>query len=494
MLTACCVIGCVGVAILGSLGFLAFVAVAVIGQLGQDAASHSDDGNEPGKSAAVRPGPRPGPITATKLTEDHVTLPLAGKVEAVGRGGNGRFLLLKVGGQIQVFDSNEGAFAPSFAFEPPDADFLFAASAAKLFVYRQGKLERYNLLDRAFEKSVPWLTRPVALVIGPRADGPLFVLNAARSETEVTGVDPEALTALGSSTVVRLARPDRPGPRVSADGRLIGLGLDPTQALGADPRGVLIHYPPGNPATVTPFGPPGGTGPYGHVAPAPDGRFVYTPKGVFDTNGSLLLSDSVTGYFYALPPAHGGDFFLSLEAPNPRSVPKKGVRAGRDIERGVRLHLAGVLTPLTSLPDLGPVGMTTFDTEQVPADLRVHFWPAAGLLAVLTTDSQLDLYRLDVPEILRNSGQSHLIFGSDPPTAATRRQVYTYTPEVWSNRTGPQPTLKVVFPPTMSVNAARQLVWPVPADAPAEVEVHLQVTDAGGRTADQKFRVVVTDP
>jgi len=147
---------------------------------------------------------------------------------------------------------------------------------------------------------------------------------------------------------------------------------------------------------------------------------------------------------------------------------------------------------------LAPTGLGANDSaENIPADLRVHVWPAAGLAAVLpnTPPTQLKLYKVDVPGMLRDSGRPYLLFGSDPPTTAVRGQTFSYTPEVWSSTT-PPPQVEFVSGAQGMKMQGRQLVWDVPTNfEPGEVEVHLQTSDPKtGKTADQKFRVVVLDP
>jgi hypothetical protein len=94
--------------------------------------------------------------------------------------------------------------------------------------------------------------------------------------------------------------------------------------------------------------------------------------------------------------------------------------------------------------------------------------------------------------MLKESGKSYLAFGSDPPTSATRGQTYRYTPVLWSNgNAAPTPTLEK-RPDGMRLDGP-DVVWAVPADAPAEVEVELRAEN-GSATSTQKYRVVVLDP
>jgi hypothetical protein len=433
--------------------------------------------------------PRPGPITPTKLAQNRTTLTLPGSVTAVGRGGNGRFLLLRTPSQILVFDPNEGALGTPFRFERQATNLVFAAGASKLFVHYLGKLERYNLDNREFETAVAWPNAPDALVIGSGSDGPLFALRGREAprtgedQTEVTVIDPEGLTALGTLTVdrVRAESGRRAGVRVSADGGVVGIGAETNRS------GMVLRFLPGpDPNIRGRFEPIRlvGDSLVGHIAPSPDGRFVYTTRGVFRSDGQPLLGLAKSEqFFYTLPTAHGSDLFVSLDV---------GATSG-NIAKKVQLHLAGEQKPVDEFGEvLGPVGMGANDVENIPADLRVHAWPAAGVVAVLPANtSQLDVYKVDIRGMLRDSGRPHLLFGSDPPTFAVRGKMYTYTPEVWSSS-----PLKIGLrdaPPGMQFDG-RQLVWAVPDDYnQGDVEVRIAAND-GQRTAAQQFRIVVLDP
>lgn len=470
LFAACCVIGCLGGAAVAGVGFLLFVGIVLLGRVG-DEVSKGTDKETPG---VVR-GPRPEPIQRTKAVRGSLDLPDKAPATAVCRGGSGRFLLIRTSQQLSVFDPNTGDFVAPFRFEPPEPNLVFAAGASKLFVHRQGTLQRYNLVSRQLELTVPWPKPPAALAIGAASDGPLFAFTPNGENTDLATVDADQLRQSGQVTIPRYkaSASGRNVPRVSNDGLLIGLGDGPGRA------GVVRQYAAG---AFTPFAlnPPV----IGHVAPSPDGRFVYTPAGVYDPEGKGRMAPAAANrFFYTLPPAHGGDFFLSLDA-SPKGI----------LRNAVRLHLAGNREVIGEFEGVrGPAGLSADDAlDTLSADQRVHFWPAAGLVAVLPiTPPRVDLYPVDVSEMLKKSEREYLAFESDPPTAATRGQTYRYRPQVWSNGPRQEEFDLVRKPDGMRVENGT-VVWQVPADPQPEYVVEL-TADNGSASARQVYRIVIAD-
>lgn len=474
LFTACCAIGCLGGAAVAGVGFLLFVALVVLGQLGQQMADQNS--NDPGASSR---GQRPGPILKSRFSAGQTTLSIPNSATAIGLGGNGRYLLLRMRGSIAVFDPNAGEFATPFLFSNDDRTLAFAAGASRLFVFRNKRIERLNLETRQLEATSNEVFPPSALVVGSSSDGPLHAFTLRGRTTDVAVIDPDRLAETRRHTFPAALWTEAGGtdPRASGDGRLIGFGGTKPSLSGFLVRAVEDRFPLtalsiAESLTV------------GHVAPSPDGRFVYTSRGVFDTAGKPLAG--LTGKsFYTLPAAHGGDFFLSLETNGAGIIRSK-----------VRLHLSGERTPVGDFDSaVGPQGLSVDDIETVPADQRVHFWPAAGLLVVLTPQpaaTKLDVYAVDVPAMLQASGRPYLAFGSDPSTVAIRGQEFRYRPEVWSSD-GPNAEFELKRSPAGMHFNGTELIWTPDSHASDEAEVELQASSAF-RTSTQKFRIVVNDP
>jgi hypothetical protein len=474
--TACAVVAGCGLAGLVAVGVLIYLAVTLFNQIGGD----NQDGGGSGKR-----GPRPGPVLPTQLAKDQDTIKLPGLFDGVCRAAGGRYLILRIPDakekQLAVFDPNTASIVKSLPLAEPDS--LFAATAAKLFVYRPRthRLERYDLVSWERERTAPkpdGLTSVDALLAGPGSDGPvLLVGRRSPTSADVMAVEPDRMAA---GTVRETDW--RTGPaRASHDGRLVGAAAAGVRGI---PSGaVLLRFGPGETVEPRPLRVGGGVG---HAAPSPDGRWVYTAVGVFDSDGSQTLQPT-GGYFYTLPTAHGSDLFVSL------SVDTEGMEPV--FRTPMRLHLANDARTIADLRGKPPSGVHPQPGPgQVPADLRVHLWPAAGLVAVLpTTNDRIELYKVDVAKLLKESGKEYLLIGSDPPTAAVRGATWSYQPVVWSSADGGA-GVEVKGPPGMVRSEKRTVVWPVPADfTEPDVQVQVKVTDSAGRTAEQTFRVVLTE-
>lgn len=469
--TACAVVAGCGLAGLVAVGVLIYLAVTLFNQIGGD----NPEGGGSGKR-----GPRPGPVLPTRLAGDRATVELPGLVDGVCRAAGGRYLVLRAQnpGRLVVFDPNAAAVVKTLDLEEPNS--LFAGTASKLFVYRPKalSLDRYDLVSWERERSVakPARLKSVdTLVAGPGSDGPvLLVGDRSQTSGDLVTVDADTLKA----GAVRETNWPNGTVRVSHDGRLVGV-----TAAGGAGGGVLLRFGPGGSVEESPVQVPRGLG---HLAPSPDGRFAYTAVGVYDRDGARTLSPT-DGYFYTLPTAQGSDLFVS--------IPMDATGAEPVLREPIRLHLADDARPLADLPGRPP-GVLSFRIGREPPlrpDMRVHLWPAAGLLALISASQKaIELYKVDVPALLKKSGKDYLVIGSDPPTTAVRGATWSYQPAVWSS--GGTPTVGLnARPPGMAADPKGTITWPVPADFPdSEVEVRLEVAD-GGRKAEQVFHVVLTD-
>lgn len=479
---ACCIMGVLALLGLAAAGFLLYVTLTILGEVGQQL---TDDDGAPGDA---RRGSRPGPVGPTKLEKARDRFDLSGPVDAVARGANGRFLVLRVPSksELAVFDPVEAKVIRTLAVG--ESASLFGASAGKLYVYRPqaGVLERYDLLTWAKERTLrPNLgTPPEALLVGPGSNGPVFLLSpTTTNQVRVSVRDPDTLAEIALYPVVTARSGGVPTHfRISADGQWIGVATGPADAPSA---AVFRHDPvTGYKLATFPAKPT-----FGRVTPDADGRFIYTARGVFDTEAKPVLKPA-GDFFYTFPTAHPSDLFVSL-----------GVSDAGRLTEPIRLHLAGDRAALADLsPQVEePRGLDATDTAELPGDQRVHVWPAAGLVAVLSSSGKtgrIEMYKVDMAAALRKSGKDHFLIGSLPPTTAVRGTTWEYRPTVWASGS-PQLAGEVKTGPVeMAVTTANGLAvtWPVPANFPdADGEVHLQVTDGTGRSATQKFRLAVID-
>lgn len=479
VMTACCVLGCLGGATIGAVAFLAFVAITVLGYLGDRIGTDRD--REFQHAGAT--GGRPGPVAPTSLPRS-TTVPLGATFDAVGRGAGGRYLLLRMPRQqtIAVFDPNTGTVVRTLSVGDPKA--LFACGAAKLFVYRsEGEIDRYDLVTWEKEQTTPAPTirgGADAIAVGPGADGPVYLCSVGEGRpADVRVIDPVSLKQTAAHRINEW--------KGRADGQVLVRPSDDGTVLGVtgDKGALVIRFSPGANPRVVQLRPNRGAAPV-LATPSPDGQFVYTPRGVFDPDGKHLLGADKS-HFFTVPTAHGSGLYLSFD-----------VIAGQ-VEGSPKLHAADKpsLQSLVSLESVAVEGdLPANEVRAVPADQRVYLWPVAGLAAVLPpSNDQIKLYKIDVAELLKQSGQDYVVFATDPPTTAHPGVEWRYRPVVWVSR-APRAALEVVSgPPGMQVSAGRDVVWTPTGRQAGPVGVRLRANDPllPRNHAEQHFRIVVTE-
>jgi hypothetical protein len=459
---------------LGAIGFLGFAAITILGELGDRVADRKAEQRPAGAAG----GARPGPVVATSL-DANKALTLPAQFDAVGRGAGGRYLFLRLPltSQIAVFDPNKGAVIQYV--NVGERDVLFAAGAAKLFVYKPKAqhLERYDLVTWKLDAppAKPAGTGGVdALAIGAAADGPLYAIRGpAGGAGEVRLIDPDTLTARGVHPVPAWKGGGLVHARASDDGDVLSLyGANGTAAVRFPAEGEpeIVNF-----AGVTP--PP-------RVAPAPDGSVFYASHGVYLRDGTRLKTPSLRTY--AIPADQGSGLYLRL----PQN------RDGR-FEDAPEVCFADTRTAAGTLAGVEIPGALRVDEPngmRVATDQRFHLWPAAGLVAVLPpSNGIIELSKVDVADVLKQSGRKdYIVFGSDPPRSAAVGKPWKYSPEVWAPR---EANLTLVDGPRGMTLRNGELTWAPTDRGDAPVEVLLRATVPGvDRHADQQFRIVVAPP
>ena len=473
-IAACSVIGCLGILVIGCIALLAWIAIALLSEFGNKIGEKKPD------SVATQSNVRLGPIAPTVLAND-TTVKLQGTFDAVCHGGGGRFLILRIPRlmELHVFDANAAEVVQRIRVGDPNV--LFAAGATKLFVYfpSSGKIQRFDLLTGLGEADVvkPKAATIVdALAMGPGSDGPLYLLSARTGlQSQIHALDSTTLDLLATHEFKEwTGRPDR---RVFARASFDGMVLGVSAIRGS----VAIRFDEGKPRAI-PLVPDFGAPPM-FAAPSPDGQFLYTARGVFDSNGKHLAG---TGRkpFFTFPTAHGSGLFLSLDVENDQ------------VEGFPKLHAAGSIgtSELIAL-DRGEVAGDIPANEirdQFPANERVQFWPGAGLLAVLPiSNAELNLYKVDIQTELNRASRDYIAFATDPVLTARRGVEWNYTPQFWS-KSKRKPSVRMVEPMvTVMGFQGDKLVWN--PQVVGTVDVELEVTSGTGMTATQKFRVRVVE-
>jgi hypothetical protein len=214
-----------------------------------------------------------------------------------------------------------------------------------------------------------------------------------------------------------------------------------------------------------------------HVIPGPDGKAVYTAKGVASATLARGDRDDAT-YGYCLP-AVRGDYFLAL-------TPAEGGKGGK-----FTVYLRG-LKQAVAKPDLEHgLNFDGWDREQFGPWKRVFLVPDAKVIAVLpASNDQVVLHKFDADAALEKSGLSYLFVTSQPPREVRAGATLTYPVKVKAKGS------KALYqldsgPKGMAIDAAGVLTWEVPATATGTHDVILSVKDDTGQEMFHTFAVRV---
>jgi hypothetical protein len=217
-----------------------------------------------------------------------------------------------------------------------------------------------------------------------------------------------------------------------------------------------------------------------HTVPSPDGRWVYTSKGVVTREMKYAHADDAK-YGYCLP-ATSGDYFFALT-----SADDKGVGGTFTV------HHRGMKGPIGRL-DKADHGLRFehWGREGTGGPWkRAFFIPEAKVIAVLpVSNDRVVLHKFDLDDALEKSGLDYLFVTSQPPRAAKPGDTFTYPLVVKSKHGGLKYKLDS-GPKGMTISATGVVSWPVPTEAKGDQNVILTVTDKTGQDAFHTFTVKV---
>ena len=405
-------------------------------------------------------------ITPPALAEDRVVKKLPEVFTDVVVGGGGRYLIFHLPKlkKLAVFDVNEARVTKYIPLAEPDVTYTAGLDCVVIGLKAAGKLERWSLSTFELEKSAPppFKEDVKQVLMGHGSNGPLVVngyfLDPATFQ-QLPVRDMNGNERVWSAGDVRFP---------SADGTVFGAWN--------------THY---SPDSATTFVVEGGVvrrydeGGLMHVIPGPDGKTVFTAKGVVSRTLKRSDRDDAT-YGYCLP-AVRGDYFLAATA----------ATAGKG--GGFTVYLRGLKQAVAKL-DAADHGLSFdgWNREAFGPWKRVFFVPDAKVIAVLPpSNDQVVLHKFDPEAALEKSGQNYLIVTSQPPKEAKAGATLTYPIKVKAK------DKKVSFqldsgPKEMAVSAGGVVTWAVPADAaPGDHDVILTVRDGTGQEAFHTFTVKV---
>jgi S1-C subfamily serine protease len=398
-------------------------------------------------------------IVPPTIVEDKVVKKLPDTFADVVVGGGGRYLIFHLAKlkKLAVFDVNEARVTKYIPLAEDDITFTAGLDCIVIGLKQANKLERWSLTTFEMEKSAapPFNENITGVLMGHASNGPLVVngyfLDLASFKKIPVLSDKGNERPLGSAL----------GRFVSGDGTVFGSwksNQSPVEAVIFVYEGGIVKRYEG--------------GELMHIIPGPDGRSVYTAKGV--VSGTLSRGDvNDSTYGYCLP-ALRGDYFLSLSS----------AHAGKG--GGFTVYLRGLKQPIAKL-DKVEHGVTFdgWDRERFGPWKRVYFIPDAKVIAVLPpSNDQVVLHKFDANAALEKSGLDYLIVTSQPPAEVKAGTYFTYAIKVKAKDN------KVRFqldsgPKGMAVSAAGVVTWSVPAEA--SEEKHDVILTARTETGQEVF-------
>jgi len=424
-------------------------------------------------------------IVPPNLDAEKVVRSLPASLDDLAVGGGGRFLLLNFPSlrKIGLFDVNEAKVVHYFPVGGNGVKFT-AGLTKLIMVFPDTRIaQRWDLFTRERELTV---TLPVGhdvnmALMGSASEGPLVVGAGgyySRGQNGITFLDIQSFKPVQLNKQQFGHRGFITGfTRVSADGAVFatwepGLspqGLQSYVIIGRDMKG---HYEHDS---------------VGHIVPGPDGKHLYTARGIFTNECKPVGNSGERINRYVLPAVHG-DFYMQVNF---------GSRFDRDTKKNLSVYMVNDARPMLNRPDiLADLGdsdnaFNSWGREAFGNDKRLHLIPAAKLfVSIPFSNDRLIAYRFDVEQILEQSGVDYLYVTSRAPAATRRGGLLQYPIVVRSKRGGVKYKLDA-GPEGMTVDGRGLLSWNVPADLQGEQNVILSISDSSGQEIFHTFKLDV---
>ncbi len=403
-------------------------------------------------------------IAPPALDTDKVSKRLPGTYSEVALGGAGRYLIFQMPKlkKLAIFDVNEARVTKYIPLTEDDIAFAAGLDSIVVGLKKSGKLERWSLTTSELEKTFtpPFSEAITSVALGHASNGPV-VVNGQFLELDTFGYSP----LVDDKTK---ERPNIGGGRIpSADGTVYtswNTQLSPSSSTTFVVEGGVVKRYEG--------------GEYRHVVPGPDGRTMFTGKGIAGQTLQRAGADDAN-YGYCLP-AVRGEYFLSLTTSDEKSG------------GGFAVHFGNLKRPIGKLDKAGHgLRFDGWDRDPSGPWKRAFLIPDAKVIAVLpASNDQVVLHKFDAEEALEKSGEDYLLVTSRPAREAKAGTAFNYVMKVKSKRAGITYKLES-GPKGMVVSAEGVVTWPVPADAMGDQDVILTVRDKAGAEVFHTFTLTV---
>lgn len=414
---------------------------------------------------------------ASKGKGGSVKLPAA--LNDVVVGGGGRYVIahLKSVRKLAVFDCTQRKVVKYIALGSDNA--VYGAGADHIVVVLTDKniVQRWSLstFERELTQTISLGKKVTSVTFGSASHGPVLIGGGNFYGNDAKFLDlktlKESKIKITGRTRVGLGGDAR--IRVSADGRVFA-----AWRVGTSPSGLFSMLINGNETKQF----------YqhesvGYIVPSPDGRILYTARGMFTAETNRVSGKAPPGYSI---PAVSGNLYLS--------IPARG-RSNRDEDPGpLSVHLQGDSRPLVTLADVPNLsqGGDQWSRQSITLDKRVIFNPDAGLiLTIPTSQDRFDWYEFDMDKALAASGVDYLFVTSRPKNRAESGKQFQYQIAVKSKNGSVKYRLDAA-PEGMKISPKGLLSWQVPSRRPSSEEIVIvAIGDASGQEELHTFRLSV---
>jgi len=227
----------------------------------------------------------------------------------------------------------------------------------------------------------------------------------------------------------------------------------------------------------------------GHLIPGPDGKIIYTARGLFSNEAKPLGVNlkSRDGIGPWCVPALHGNYYLSVNL-NSGFGPKRQPSV-------VSVHLGGDERVLITLPNIPiPKGANQWGRDKFGHDHRLLLIPDAKVIVTIPeSNNQLVIHRFDIEETLDKSGIDYLYAASRAPGLVGKGKEYVYQIATRSKKGGVTYKLES-GPEGMRVTKEGIVYWKVRPDHPAgDTSVIVTIADQSGQEIFHTFRVAVVE-
>jgi hypothetical protein len=412
-------------------------------------------------------------IKPPKISEGKQAIKLPGTVADWCVGGNGRYVLMlfKDLQKIGILDVNELKIIGYVA--APDANTKFAASATKLLTVAStaGVITRWDLATQAKEltKSLEVQGELAHLLLGSASEGPavMGMGDYYKNATKVIDLQTLEVKALEFSKNGRASRGLGKDSvvNISANGELVTVW-----SIGTSPSGLQTYVKSGDAweAHYQHDSP-------GALFPSADGRYVYSPAGIFNAQTTAIKRQTGNERTIMIPAVHGPLYC--------RVFPDR-----------LTVHIAGDDRIFATVSNMDK----HFDKDAHPVhiaktklDKNLLFIPNANLFLKLSTSLDLlTAVEFDVSKALSESNLNYLIPTSIPVVKAAVGQAYSYPIKVLASSKAIKYQLES-GPTGMTVSPQGVVSWTPDANSPAKNQIIVHITDDKGEAAFHSFPLLV---